>query len=214
MIKVFCNLVVSASKSHQDGSIRNYTGYQVLRTIPQNQKQVEFLIRIDPGEEYLFWSEIGLGQDVDIMVSAGQKQKFIAELDLMNIKHRIMIADVAEQMRIEITPAGNPNQRSSTSAHQMTWTAYHSLDDMYTFLDFLETTYDFVTTETIGQSFEGRDMRVAKVCRGGCGNKPAVWIDGGIHAREWITPATVTWMLKELVENDAAHPDLTQNMDW
>merc|ERR1712025_1351967 len=36
---------------------------------------------------------------------------------------------------------------------------------------------------------------------GGCGNKPAVWIDGGIHAREWISLATVTWMLKELVEN-------------
>ena len=67
MIKVFCNLVVSASKYHQDGFNRNYTGYQVLRTIPQNQKQVEFLIRIDLGEEYLFWSEIGLGQDVDIM---------------------------------------------------------------------------------------------------------------------------------------------------
>ena len=41
-----------------------------------------------------------------------------------------------------------------------------------------------------------------------------MWIDGGIHAREWISPATVTWMLKELVENDAAHPDLTEKMDW
>ena len=50
--------------------------------------------------------------------------------------------------------------------------------------------------------------------RGSCGEKPAVWIDGGIHAREWVSPAAVTWMLKELVENDAAHSDLTQNMDW
>ena len=41
-----------------------------------------------------------------------------------------------------------------------------------------------------------------------------MWIDGGIHAREWISPATVTWMLKELVENDADHPDLTEKMDW
>ena len=24
---------------------------------------------------------------------------------------------------------------------------------------------------------------MAKVCKGGCGNKKAVWIDGGIHAR-------------------------------
>lgn len=41
-----------------------------------------------------------------------------------------------------------------------------------------------------------------------------MWIDGGIHAREWITPASVTWMMKELIENDAAHPDLTEKLDW
>ena len=26
-------------------------------------------------------------------------------------------------------------------------------------------------------------LQVLQVCRGGCGNKPAIWIDGGIHAR-------------------------------
>ena len=32
--------------------------------------------------------------------------------------------------------------------------------------------------------------------------------------REWITPAVVTWMLKELVENDDNHVDLTEKLDW
>ena len=50
-------------------------------------------------------------------------------------------------------------------------------------MDYLENNYDFVTTEIIGQSYESRDMRVAKICKNGCGNKPAVWLDGGIHAR-------------------------------
>ena len=55
-----------------------------------------------------------------------------------------------------------------------------------------------------------------KVCRGeaGCGAKPAMWVDGGIHAREWISPAVNTFLLRELVENDAAHPELTQELDW
>ena len=34
------------------------------------------------------------------------------------------------------------------------------------------------------------------------------------HHREWVSPATVTWMLKELVENDTAHSDLTDTLDW
>ena len=54
---------------------------------------------------------------------------------------------------------------------------------MYEYMKYLEDNYDFVSTEVIGQTFEGRDMRVAKVCKGECGSKPAVWLDGGIHAR-------------------------------
>ena len=109
------------------------------------------------------------------------------------------------------------------------------MEDMYTYLDYLATTFPWVTVESLGQSFEGQDMRVAKVllfkfifmenecfcyplkvCRGeaGCGHKPAMWLDGGIHAREWISPAVNTFLLRELVENDAAHPEFTQELDW
>ena len=36
----------------------------------------------------------------------------------------------------------------------------------------------------------------------------------GIHAREWISPAFVTWLINELVENYAAHPQYVDNVDW
>ena len=48
----------------------------------------------------------------------------------------------------------------------------------------------YVSVEDIGLTHENRKMKVIKVCKGGCGKKPAMWIDGGMHAREWITPAT------------------------
>ena len=41
-----------------------------------------------------------------------------------------------------------------------------------------------------------------------------MWIDSGIHPREWITLAVGTWMLNELVENNAAHPTLIDMLDW
>ena len=97
----------------------------------------------------------------------------------------------------------------------MTWIDYHDHHNIDSYLDYLVKTYDFVELENIGESYEGRQMRVLKVCRSGCGNgKPALWIDGGIHAREWISPAVVTWMMKELIENDSKHPDLTVKLDW
>ena len=41
-----------------------------------------------------------------------------------------------------------------------------------------------------------------------------MWIDGGIHAREWISPATVLWTLKELVEGEDEDSELIKNLDW
>ena len=57
-------------------------------------------------------------------------------------------------------------------------------------------------------------MRLMKICKGGCGNKPAMWIDGGIHAREWIAPAAVMYMIKQLTEDVGGQEDLIDNLDW
>merc|ERR1711874_485223 len=98
----------------------------------------------------------------------------------------VMIPDVQKLMVMEAAVA--EHRAALNPHHSMTWDAYHPLKDMYSYLDYLEKHYDYVTTEVIGKSFKGRKMRLAKVCRGGCGHKPAVWIDGGMHARELITP--------------------------
>ena len=48
----------------------------------------------------------------------------------------------------------------------MSWDDWHTMEDMYTYLDYLAATYPWVTVHSIGQSFEGQDMRVAKVSKG------------------------------------------------
>ena len=50
-----------------------------------------------------------------------------------------------------------------------------------------------------GQSYEKRDMKVIKIESGsGSINKPAVFVDGGIHAREWISPVFVNNMINKV----------------
>ena len=54
----------------------------------------------------------------------------------------------------------------------------------------------------IGVSVENRSITVIKISRPSNNGKtkPAIWIDGGIHAREWISPSSVEYFLYELVE--------------
>ncbi len=103
----------------------------------------------------------------------------------------------------------------STYSGDFTFDAYHDTETMYDYFEYLDRTVSWVNLVSIGESYEGRDMRVLRVCKGGngeCGKRYGMWIDGGIHAREWIAPATAMFLAQELVENDGDHPDLTENM--
>lgn len=43
--------------------------------------------------------------------------------------------------------------------------------------------------------------------------KPAIFIDGGMHAREWIAPAQVLYIIDQLVKNPD-NKELYANVDW
>jgi len=58
---------------------------------------------------------------------------------------------------------------------------------------------DKVTLITIGKSSEGRPLQVLRL-GSGSKSKPAVFIDGGIHAREWVSPAAVTYVVHRMLE--------------
>lgn len=70
--------------------------------------------------------------------------------------------------------------------------------------------------ESLGLSYENRDMVVVKISSGGGGeeHRPEVLVDGGIHAREWIAPAMALYIINQLVENNANNSDLTDGVDW
>lgn len=72
---------------------------------------------------------------------------------------------------------------------------------------------DIASVESIGQSYEGRDMKIIKISTGGNGAKPAIFIDGGIHAREWLAPAEVLCIISSLVE-DPKNRGLIESVDW
>lgn len=64
----------------------------------------------------------------------------------------------------------------------------------------------------MGKTYEGRDHIGIKISSGGK-KKPAIVVDGGIHAREWLAPAQVLYIIHQLVENPA-NKDYFSLVDW
>ena len=191
---------------------RSFVGHKVIRAQVKTSAQADLLLQALDENDFDLWSEIGIARDLDIHVAPAQETSLSDLLDSIGVQHSVMIADL--QTQVTNTRMGIGMNSPGLWSHNMDWTQYHPIEDMHSYMSFLQDTYDFICMESIGKSYEGSEMVIAKVCKGGCGNKPAMWIDGGIHAREWISPATVMWLLKELVENHEAHPDLLESLDW
>ena len=197
---------------------RSFVGHKVIRAQVKTSAQADLLLQALEENDFDLWSEIGIARDLDIHVAPAQETSLTNLLDSIGVQHRVMISDLQTlvtntRMGTDVISQGLWSH-SMDRGHSMDWTNYHPIEDMHSYMSFLQDKYDFVCLESIGKSYEGSEMVIAKVCKGGCGNKPAMWIDGGIHAREWISPATVMWLLKELVENHEAHPDLLESLDW
>merc|ERR1712123_240027 len=150
----------------------DYSGYQVLRVEINNEQDAESLKNLEEEGLFDFWTEIRMGKHVDIMASPDSIGSLDMWLETNGLTSAVMIQDVAPLMELEKMNVGN--NVGEKLGHSMNWTSYHPLEEMYGWFDYLETTFDFVETESIGQTFEGHEM----------------------------------------VENDAAHPEFTEKLDW
>ena len=74
---------------------------------------------------------------------------------------------------------------------------YQPLENIYDWIDDLTKQFqDFVTIFNVATSYENRPVKLMKISIKNSNNvtKPAIWIQSGLHGREWIGPATVIWM--------------------
>ncbi|XP_013394600.1 carboxypeptidase B-like, partial [Lingula anatina] len=62
--------------------------------------------------------------------------------------------------------------------------------------------------ESIGKTYEGRDMKVLKI--GEAANKPAIWIDAALHAREWIASATLIYIADQLLNEYSSNANINK----
>jgi murein tripeptide amidase MpaA len=94
---------------------------------------------------------------------------------------------------------------------------YYRYDDLTRILQaYAQEAPDLVRLESIGRSYEGRDIWVASVTNFETGDdqtKPAFWVDGNIHAAELSPSSTCLYLIQHLVAGYGSEPDVTRCMD-
>nr|XP_045601639.1 carboxypeptidase B-like [Procambarus clarkii] len=99
--------------------------------------------------------------------------------------------------------------------HPMDWNVYHNTADVEKFINWVkEMGGCFVQVLTAATTEEGRQVLVIKVTDPFSDEpKTKIWIEAGIHAREWISPAVSLYILNLLITDDSWR-DLLKRTEW
>ncbi|KAL0868949.1 hypothetical protein ABMA27_007277 [Loxostege sticticalis] len=184
----------------------NYTLYKIY---PKTEIQISLLQKLQENDLNLdFWTD-PVPNAKYVMVLSSPKNKESLE-NIMNknaMAFEVAQSNIQESIDKELVA-------SSTRMIDGRWNTYYKLDAIYGWLDTLATRYSGVVTVIYGgTSYEGRPIKGVKISHGP--NKKAIFIEGGIHSREWISPATVNYITNELLSSkDDKIQAVARDFDW
>jgi murein tripeptide amidase MpaA len=94
---------------------------------------------------------------------------------------------------------------------------YYRYDDLTHLLhDYARENPQLVQVESIGKSYEGRDIwlvTVTNTATGAASEKPALWVDGNIHASEVSPSSACLYLLNKVVTEYRKNADITRCLD-
>eukprot|EP01113_Clastostelium_recurvatum_P004483 TRINITY_DN1197_c0_g1_i1.p1 TRINITY_DN1197_c0_g1~~TRINITY_DN1197_c0_g1_i1.p1 ORF type:complete len:452 (+),score=113.63 TRINITY_DN1197_c0_g1_i1:65-1357(+) len=213
---VLLSLCVAAFAALDAQGFEDYTGFMLVRTTLQTQEHVDLVDNLGLD----VWSDSSMAHigDMDIMMT---KDDLLAMMD-SGISVRVINHDVGalvrnERARIQSSPAGIRHTPSLVGAHASSFYAeYHPSSAIFTYLQTLAASFPrlvrYITT--IGTTIQGRPIP-ALVITGPIQNpnKKKIFIQGLQHAREWISPAVVTYIAENLATQYATDPEVAALLD-
>ncbi|XP_060699096.1 carboxypeptidase A1-like [Hemiscyllium ocellatum] len=199
-------------------SQETFIGDQVLRITASNEAQLD-MVRSLQELQHLnidFWLEPSKPlMPIDIQVPREHVQSVKAFFEFNGIGYSTLIEDLQlllDEEKKEMILSRHKERKSQT----FNYASYHTLEEIYTWMDsFVASNSGLVSKMQIGTTFENRPIYVLRFSTGGI-NRPAIWINFGIHAREWISPATSLWLANKFVSEygkDTSVTSLLNTMD-
>ncbi|XP_053684599.1 carboxypeptidase B-like [Sabethes cyaneus] len=190
---------------------RSYQGYKVYEVLQKTAQQTKFLRQLEQSNSSLdFWHLSKQRNDkARVMVPPEGQRSFIAELKRNGFLFDVLIDNVGSTVSNHTTIA---SRKPGTIKNSILKT-YLRHADINKYLDELASKYaSRVSVSSIGKSYEGRSLKAITI--NGKANNSVIFLDAGIHAREWIAPATALYAINQLVEHATNNRNVLSNLTW
>eukprot|EP00002_Diphylleia_rotans_P010890 TRINITY_DN2154_c0_g1_i1.p1 TRINITY_DN2154_c0_g1~~TRINITY_DN2154_c0_g1_i1.p1 ORF type:complete len:339 (-),score=64.31 TRINITY_DN2154_c0_g1_i1:200-1216(-) len=201
--------LTESAESAAASPVVSYANHKVVRiTVPADadnaKERIDLLRRLIDTHGLDVWSD---GAEViDLCVDLAQAMILTEN----GFELEVYIENVQALIDNEMTTA-SINSGNTTNAW---FNTYHRYDAIVQYYRDLATTYRNIVTfiPSIGKSFEGRDIAAVRIKGRASGAKKIYW-QGGIHARERISPAALAYQYMKLVTGYGSDSSATSILD-
>jgi murein tripeptide amidase MpaA len=169
---------------------------------------------------------------VEVVVDASKWASIINNRNAIAFDFEMIAADAEEVLRqtqlrlnkrTKWTPSRSP---SNQTANQITaknkdknreifFEEYRDWDEYVLFIDDLVLSFpDLLTKQVIGETIEGRDILMIGISADdNIPNKPGVFIQAEVHAREWLANSATLYILNALAEGYGIDDEITDALN-
>lgn len=189
------SLLLSSLSYLSDATQVQYSNHQVLRCFPTNRQQLDSLHKLSEDQtlNWDFWAEPRkIGGPVDILTTPENEQLVKSKMNELGVDCKVMIDDVQEAINYEAL--------FKSKADASYFESYHTWEEVQAYIENLAAEFpSSASVSTIGNTYQGRPIKIIKIQKDPSKPKKTIWIDGGLHAREWIAVPTVSYIADTLL---------------
>ncbi|EDV94099.1 zinc carboxypeptidase A 1 [Drosophila grimshawi] len=190
-----------------------YDNYRMYKANAENVDQLAVLKDLEgSSDSIIFLDGVHIvGADVQMVVAPHKVPDLLEVLGRAEIKYELKSKDFQKSMdEVEEKVA-----IKGRAVEDYNWAQYYELDDTYTWMRNLAMKYpQVVTLIEGGKTYQGRSILGVKISKSQS-EKPGIFLEGGIHAREWIAPAAATYIINQLLTSNVnSIKELADNYNW
>ncbi|XP_065360646.1 carboxypeptidase B1 [Calliphora vicina] len=191
---------------------KSYEGYKLYQLTPKGEEDINILQNLSKQVE-----RFDFLNSETVIVEPNSLKEFENALEKYQLEYKLLDEDVGKTL----TRNFEVNRLMKTlkpykGQERLSTERYYSHGEINAYLEYLAQTYpQRVILKTMGYSFEGRALKAITITNGqGSYDKNVILVDGGFHAREWISPASAIYAIEQLVENFEANKELLADYNW
>lgn len=199
-----CGTASGQALAAQSGvDARPYENHKLVR-LPAATRGV--LEAIEPLEADVWTHTIMPMQPIELRLSPEQYARFVD----LELAHEVVADDLQAVVDAEMARIAARAQQDDLTFYD----EYRTLDEYWARWQRISDINPGVAGfQVIGQSLEGRDMPGFVLNGNGAEGKPVMLINACQHAREWVSPAAVTYLIEQLVEGYGTDTRITRLLD-